>query len=113
MAAMTQALDYPADEDGGTAYRERAKGMLNQIAQQARLALADQCIDLDLFFLAPNSGEAILIYGTPGNPDDASWERVGEIVAPILGRLIGLRGTRRQEVICATMHDEESHDAVA
>ena len=80
MAAMTQALDYPADEDGVTAYRERAKGMLNQIAQQARLALADQCIDLDLFFLAPNSGEAILIYGTPGNPDDASWERVGEIV---------------------------------
>lgn len=109
----TQALDYPADDDDVTAHRERAKGMLDQIAQQARLALADQCIDLDLFFLAPNSGDAILIYGTPGSPDDASWERVGEIVAPILGRLIGLRGTRRRDVVCAATHDQESHDAVA
>jgi hypothetical protein len=56
MAAMTQALDYPTDDDDVTAHREGAKAELDQIARETRLALADQCIDLDLFFLARNSG---------------------------------------------------------
>jgi hypothetical protein len=113
MAAMTQALDYPADDDDVTACRARAQTELDQIAEQARQALAEQGIDTPLFFLVPNSGNAVLIFGTPGDPLDDQWERVGEIIAAILGRLIGLRGIRRREVICAATHDRESHDAVA
>jgi len=88
------------DDDDVPAYRARAAIMLDQIAQASKRALADQGIDL--FFLVPNSGEAILIYGTPGDPDDASWEQVGETVAAIVGGLIGLRDTRRRPVRCAT-----------
>ena len=95
-----QELDHPADDDDLTTHRARAASVLDQIARDAKEALTDQGIDL--FFLVPNSGQAILIYGTPGDPDDASWERVGQVVAAIVGKLIGLRGTRRREVRCAT-----------
>jgi hypothetical protein len=47
--------DDPADYDGGAAHRARAKMMLGQIAQQARQALDEQQIDLDLFVTVPNS----------------------------------------------------------
>jgi hypothetical protein len=108
-AAMeTQALDYPADDDDMTAHRERAKAELDQIAQRAR-----QAIDIPLFFLLPNSGDAILIFGTPGDPPDDQWDRVGEIVASIVAQACGLHGTRRREVACAGTHDQESYDAVA
>jgi hypothetical protein len=40
-----QELDDPTDDDDVTIHRERARTMLNQIAQQSRLALADAGID--------------------------------------------------------------------
>ena len=108
--------ELPDDEDDDideATYRDRAASKLDQIAQQAKQALADQDIDIALFFLVPNSGEAILAYVTPGDPDNASWERVGEIVTSIVAQSIGLRGTRRRELRCATTHEEGSHDAIA
>jgi hypothetical protein len=83
-------------------YRERAAAKLDQIAQQVKQALADAGIDLDLFFILPTSGQSIVTFGTPGDPPYAEWDRVGEIVASIVAGLVGLRGTRRREVRCAT-----------
>jgi hypothetical protein len=103
-AMDTQAPDDDAGDSDAPTYRERAASVLDQIARDAKEALAHQ--DIDLFFLVPNSGDAILIYGTPADPDDASWERVGVVVSAIVGRLIGLRGTRRRPVQCATTHDQ-------
>ena len=37
-------------------------------------------IDLGLFFLIPNSGDAIVTFGTPGDPSDDEWNHVREIV---------------------------------
>ncbi|MBV8410137.1 MAG: hypothetical protein JOY64_21090 [Alphaproteobacteria bacterium] len=48
----------PTDDIGVTAHRARAKAALDQIAQQAKQALADAGIDLSLFFLVPNSATA-------------------------------------------------------
>ena len=105
--------DHPTDDCDVTAQRARAAAELERITRQAKRALQEADIDLDLFFLAPNSGDAILIYGTPANPDEASWERVGEIVAAIVGGLIGLRGTRRREVQCATTNSVADHQPQA
>jgi hypothetical protein len=66
-----------------------------------------------VFLLVPNSGDAILIVGSPDDLDDESWDRLGEVVASIVAQSIGLRGTRRREVVCAATHDQESHDAIA
>ena len=55
--------DLTEDGDEVTSHRARARTELDQIARQAKQVLAEQKIDLDLFFLIPNSGEAILLFG--------------------------------------------------
>ena len=107
----TDVRDEPMD--GVEAHRGRAAAEIDQIARDAKEALADQGIDIDLFFLAPNSGEAILIYGTAGNPPDDEWDRVGEIVGSIVARSIGLDRVRCRPVTCATTNSLADHQPQA
>jgi hypothetical protein len=109
VAMQTQTLDEAADDDDVTAHRARAAAMLDRIAQEAKQALADQGIAIDLFFLIPNSGHAILIYGTPADPPDDQWSRVSNVVASVVRQTVGLRGTRRREVQCATTGSAADH----
>jgi hypothetical protein len=86
-------------------YRERAAAKLDQIARDARETLAYQGIDTPLFFLVPNSGNAILMFGTILDPNDDEWNRVAEIVAPIVQQSVGLDRVRCRPTACATTHD--------
>ena len=99
--------DERDDLDDDVVARERAKVELVQIVQQAKRALQEGGIDLDLFFLVPNSGSSILAFGTTGDPDDDLWARVGEIVSSIVRQTVGLDRTRCRQVICATTHDHQ------
>ena len=99
--------DERDDLDDDVVARERAKVELVHIVQQAKRALQEGGIDLDLFFLVANSGSSILAFGTTGDPDDDLWARVGEIVSSIVGETVGLGRTRCREVICATTHDHQ------
>ncbi len=104
----TQALDDLTGDSDEATYRERAAAKLAQIARDAKDALADHGIaDIDLFFMAPNSGDSVLIFGTAGDPDDAAWERAGEIVSAIVRQAVGLDRVRCREVQCATTHDQD------
>ena len=87
--------------------------MLDQIAQEAQRALAAEGFDIPLFFILPTSGQSIVTFGTPGDPTDEQWEQAGRIVSAIVQKSVGLRGTRCREVVCATTHDRELHDAIA
>jgi hypothetical protein len=62
-----------ADEERVAVHRDRAKGMLNQIAQQAKAALDEQGLDFSLFFIVPHSGDAVITFGTSGDPSDDEW----------------------------------------
>jgi hypothetical protein len=95
-------LDDPTDDIDEATYRDRAASKLDQIARQAKQALADQDIDIALFFLVPNSGDAILAYGTPGDPPDDEWQNVSAIVSSIVRQAVGLDRVRCQRVMCAT-----------
>jgi hypothetical protein len=102
----TQELrELTDDGDEVTADRDRAKETLNQVAGLAKQALAENGIDLDLFFLVPNSGESILMFGTSIDPDFATWARVGEIVSAIVREVVGLDDTRCRPVTCSTTTD--------
>ena len=101
------------DEDTVEAKRTRAAAMLEQIACQVREALRAEDIGMPVFFVIPNSGQAILSFGTPGDPPDDEWERVSEIVTSIVARSLGMRGPRRRELQCATTLDHELRDATA
>ena len=102
---QTQALDDPLDDDV-TAHRELAAAKLDQIARDAKEALAYQGIDTPLFFLVPNSGNAILTFGTTLDPDDALWRQVSEVVSGVVRQLVGVDHTRCREVVCATTCDQ-------
>jgi hypothetical protein len=91
-----------ADEERVAVHRDRAKGMLNQIAQQAKAALDEQGLDFSLFFIVPHSGDAVITFGTSGDPSDDEWGRVADVVASVVQQLVGLAGTRCRKVACAT-----------
>jgi hypothetical protein len=113
------ALDDLTDDGRAVAHRARVATMLNQIAQQTKQALSglrpmralriDADINLDIFFLLPNSGEVIVTLGTPGNHPDDEWNRVGGIVGSIVAQSIGLDRVRCRPVTCATTDSIADH----
>ena len=104
--------DDLTDDDEVTAHRARAKDLLNEIARQAKRALHDAGIDLDLFFMIPNSGDAIITYGTPGDPPDDEWNRVREVVSSVVRQAVGLDRVRCREVVCATTDSVGDHQPI-
>ena len=87
------------------AHRACVRAGLDEIARQAKQVLAEQKIGLDLFFLTPNSGESVLMFGSPTDVDDPTWERISDIVSSGLRQVIGLEGTRCRPVMCSTTTD--------
>ena len=99
----TQTLDdLIMDDDVVEAQRARASAELDQITRMAKQALVEAGIDLELFFMVPNSGNAILTYGTTGDPDDNLWDRVRDIIFAVLRDTIGLERPQSHAVLCAT-----------
>ena len=99
----TETLDdLIMDDDVVETQRARASAELDQIARTAKRALVDAGIDLELFFMVPNSGNAVLTYGTTGDPDDNLWDRVRDIVSSVLQETIGLERPECHGALCAT-----------
>jgi hypothetical protein len=107
----THVRDEPMDDVA--IHRARAASVLDQIARQSKQTLVAAGIDIDVFFLVPSSGDAVIIVGCPGDPSDAEWDRVAELVASIVRQSVGLAGTRCRAVACATTQDQECCDAIA
>ena len=110
MAAMdTKALDDLADNGDVMAHRARARDLLPEISRQAKAGLSQRGINhLDLFFVIPS--DSIITFGTTLDPDDAEWAVVGEVVSGVVQRLLGLAGTRRRAVACASTDSVADHD---
>ena len=90
------------DMDVVVAKRAKASAVLDQIAGRVKSALLEAGIELELFFLVPNSGNAILTFGVSGDPDDDLWDKISEIVVGVLKDTVGLVQPRRYAVRCAT-----------
>jgi hypothetical protein len=89
LGTRTTALIPTGIREGG-----RASLTLDQIAQQAKLALSEAGIDIELFFLVSQNSKAILTFGTPTDPSDDMWARVGEIVSCAMRNSLGIERTR-------------------
>ncbi len=65
------------DDGRAAAHRERATAMLPEIAQQVKEALDRAGIDTSVFFLVPNSGDAIITFGlsrrSRPTPNGVEW----------------------------------------
>ena len=100
-------MDKPCSgtDDDETAYRERATALLDEFAQQARGVLRDAGIGLDLFFVVPPSGDAILTFATAA---ELLRRGVGRPSGRRSHRWCGARSAstrhRCRDVVCAMSH---------
>jgi hypothetical protein len=101
--------DNDAAEGDEATYRSRAAAELDQIARQTKQTLVEADIDIDVFFLIPSSGNSVLIFGTPGDPDDDLWSRVSDVVGSVLRNLIGLDRVRCRQLMCAATDSIADH----
>lgn len=96
MDARDRLKDDQADE---AAYRERATAILDELAHQARAALRNAGIRLNIYFIVPPSGDAILTLGAAVNEEEV--QKIKEMIGSIVRRSIGLEPGQCREVICA------------
>ena len=106
MDTQEELDDLIEDDDEVTDYRARARTELDRIAQMTKLALAEDGLDLTVFFLVQSSGP-ILTFGTMSEPLENQWEQVSGIVLSVVREVTGLDGLWSRPITCA------STDAVA
>jgi hypothetical protein len=94
---MDEFYTLPDDDDDEAAFRERATALLDEIAAQARNALHDAGIRLDVFFIVPPSGDAILTLGATVSKEE--WQDIRAIVSSLVRRSIGLEPSLCREIV--------------
>jgi hypothetical protein len=104
---MSQIIEEQDSQDDTAAewrynakQRARLKACLSDIASEVTTALNDAGIVMAVFFTVPSSGP-LMTFATPTDPDDATWNRVREIVIPIVCRTFGVDELVCQEAPCA------------
>ena len=102
-------MDEPCSgtDDDETAYRERATALLDEFAQQARRVLRDAGIGIDLFFVVPKSGDAILTFSTAAELYSEELDAVRATVSSLVRRSIGLESARCRDIVCAMSNAHE------
>lgn len=71
------------------ANREVIRLSLDEIAVEVETALRDASLDFPLFFVIPNSGNAILAIATSLDPPDTDWAQASSIVCRFVGEKLG------------------------
>ena len=97
-------MDEDYDLTDETAYRERATLLLDEFAQRARAVLRDAGIGIDLIFVVPPSGDAILTFGTAAELYSQEWQALRTTVSSLVRRSIGLEPAQCRDVVCALAH---------
>ena len=93
-----------SDDDDETAYRERATAILDEVAALARARLHAAGIRLNVFFVVPRSGDAILTLGVAVGKKE--WQGIKGVVASLVWRSIGLEPARCREIVCVETHSD-------
>jgi hypothetical protein len=91
--------DSAEEQQHNSERRKRLKNCLPSIANEVTKALHDAGLSLQVFFTVPSTGP-LMTYATPLDPDDATWNRVREIVTPIVSRAVGVDDLICQEAAC-------------
>ncbi len=95
--------------DDELTYRERATALLDDFAQQARGALRDAGIGIDLIFVVPPSGDVILTFCTAAELYSEEWKAIRATVSSLVRRSIGLDPAQRRDVVCSTAYAADTH----
>ena len=90
--------------DDELTYRERATALLDEFAQQARRALRDAGIGIDLIFVVPPSGDVILTFGAAAELYNDEWTAIRSTVSSLVLRSIGMEPAQGRDIVCAMAH---------
>jgi hypothetical protein len=110
---MTQEPDEQRADDGVADHRARVRNLLPEITEQAKQALADANIDLDVLLIVPRTGDAIATVCTPDDPADEVWSRTSEIVSGIMAQALNLDCLRSRHVTCGATTDHPSPSEIS
>jgi hypothetical protein len=81
---------------------------LNKIASRVRTALDDSGLDIEVFFMIPSSGEALMTFATPVDPSEEDWARANKIICDVVENTIGIEGLRSRALPCVGVeHTDE------
>jgi hypothetical protein len=76
--------------------RKKLTGVLPQIAAEVAAAMSSASLHLPVFFAVPGSGDALVTFATPLDPDDEDWDRACAIVCQVVKALLGNSLTARE-----------------
>jgi hypothetical protein len=97
---MTHDLTLPAD-DTLEAKRDTIRRSVNEIAADLNSALVAAGLACPIYLCVPASGDAIVTFACPLDPDDNECDRITEIVREIVGKKIGAARLTTRELACA------------
>jgi hypothetical protein len=81
--------------------RREIASLLDQIDTEVSLALSSANICIPVFFTVPNAGPMMTI-ATPTDPSLEEWNKVREIVVPIVERVTGANDVTCQDAACVS-----------
>ena len=85
--------------------RARVASLLPGLVERVRAGLARAGLRHDVFLVVPNSGEALLTYGTTAEPDpsDDEWEAIEAVVCRAVEDVLGIGRVVARDVACAAV----------
>jgi len=97
---MTHENELPP-EDRLESQRETLRQSLNKITAEFNSALVAAGLAYPIYICVPTSGNALLTFACPLDPDDDEWARVTGIALEIVGKKIGTTQLQTRELACA------------
>jgi hypothetical protein len=96
---MTNSSE-PSSANHAQANREKIRDSLNEITAELNSALAAAGLACPVYMCIP-TGNALLTFACPLDPDDNEWARITEIALEIVGKRIGKTQLQTRELACA------------
>jgi hypothetical protein len=97
---MTHENELPA-EDRLENQRDTIRQSLSQITAELNSALVQAGLAYPMYLCVPTSGNALLTFACPLDPDDDEMARITEIALEIVGQKIGKTQLQTRGLACA------------
>jgi hypothetical protein len=90
-----------ASENHIQSHRETIRQSLNEIVADLNSALVTAGLAYPVYVSVPFSGDPLVTFATPLDPNDDEWERIIEIARRIVGERIGATRLKTRHLACA------------
>ena len=85
--------------------RESIRGSLDAITNDIGMAMRDAGLGhIPIYFVIPNSGDALASLATPLDPSEADWSRILEIAFQVIQKKIGCGNLRGRPLACTAIN---------